>query len=178
MALIPTEQEIRAGYEKASPLVQTYIASAELQDEFNAIRTAHQLHFDEAGKMSDALVATFLGLREMKQFPELLREALEQNGDKHSEVLKDINEKIFSSFRRKLELKPLPQEEVRHSTPPASLLSVSKPHVTLEKRGNEEPKTFSVNMPPFEAKEKGKNATEKKDASYKSGIDPYRESVE
>lgn len=176
MALIPTEQEIRAEYEKASPLVQAYVASAELQDEFNAIRTAHRLHFDEAGKMSDALVATFLGLSEMKQFPELLREALEQNGDKHSEVLKDINEKIFSSFRRKLEPKPLPQEETRRSAP-SPLPSVSKPHVNLEKRGNEEPKTFSVNMPPFEA-EKGEAPTEKKDVSYKSGIDPYRESVE
>ena len=102
MTRIPTEQELRIVYEKAPSFIKEYVISTELLKAFETIRTEHKLHFDEAGKLTDALVSVFLEMRPMSEFPNLLREALEQNSATYSAVLKDVNEKIFTVFREKI----------------------------------------------------------------------------
>ncbi|MFQ5540643.1 MAG: hypothetical protein ACE5F4_00090 [Candidatus Paceibacteria bacterium] len=102
MITIPTKQDIQEAYNRGPTQVQSYITSNELNEVFEQIREAHKLHFDEADKLTDALVSVFFELRSASEFPELLREALEQNSDKYDAVLKDVNEKIFKVFRQKL----------------------------------------------------------------------------
>lgn len=103
MAILPTHEEINMAFDKASKAVQEYIGSVELMRAFIEVREHYKLHLDEAGNISRALNAVFLGLRPAAEFPELLKAALEQNSSTYNAVLRDINEKIFVAFRRKMQ---------------------------------------------------------------------------
>lgn len=173
MAQIPTEQEIRTAYESAQKNIKDYVVSEDLQKKFHDIRTNHNLHLDEAGKLTDALVATFLELSPMSEFPNLLREVLEQNSDQHESVLKEVNDKIFTSFRNKLEGKPDEIEELAPQKEPETANQGSNVPI-LEKKINEGVKKISVGT--LDSSPKTQTQKEKEETSYR-GVDPYRESI-
>lgn len=174
---IPTEQEIRDTLEKAPDTIRAYVNSATLGDAFEEIRTRHKLHLDEAGKLTDALVATFLEMRPASGFSDLLKESLEQNSGAYAAVLADINEKIFKPFRKSLEEEVTATADTPATPAPAvrPAEAVRPPSVPLlEKKVNERPQTFSVDA----FSEDRAEPEPKKAPEYRSGVDPYRESVE
>ncbi len=200
MATLPTKEEIKKAYQQAPEYIQTYIISKELADVFNTIRTAYKLHFDEAGQISIALNAVFLEVRPTAEFPDLLKVALEQNGDKYDVVLKDINEKIFTVFREKVltrktetpemqsAQKEVPKTPTVVPTPPEKendipLVSVPEtqpkpdPINQLEKTVSNATETVSVNTLEDETtpKPKLREEVEQADKKYTQGADPYRE---
>ncbi len=103
MATLPTTEELKEKYATASSAVRKYIASDELDEAVGAIKNSYKLHLDETEQLNTALEAVFLGVRPAAEFPELLKVALEQNSSAYDAVLRDVNEKIFVAFRRKMQ---------------------------------------------------------------------------
>lgn len=188
--MIPNQTQLHAAYQKASPLVQNFITSPQLSTTFTAIREKHKLHLDEAGALSNALNAVFLEIVSFEQFPELLKEALEQNKDKHDVILSEVNEKVFTAFRESL-------KETKQAPEPAQV-SVEAP---AEVQSNSlEEKIRSVNLGgPTPAAKAQTNTFDKLEATvqekptdvevstqspspnkpYSNGTtDPYREPIE
>ena len=162
---IPSSQDIARAFQTAPDYVKSYIASGALTSTFEKIRTEHKLHLDEAGKLSRSLNAVFLKLADSSEFPALLKESLEQNSGAYDDVLKAVNEEIFTDFRRQLQSPPPAEEpaptiqgtEQKLSTP----TSERTKHVatdTLAESQTEEPAPAAQN--------------------YSDGSDPYREPIE
>lgn len=177
--MIPTEQEIRAAYERAPKPVQQYVVSKELQEAFHSIRTENKLHLDEAGKLTNALVAVFTELKPMGDFPLMLKEALEQNAAAYDAVLKSVNEKIFTAFRNTLKPAtetPAQNAPVKPATPPpSSAPPIKTPMDRLRETSNAGAQTVDavsrIENAPREA------APQPPTTTYKS-TDPYREPIE
>lgn len=192
--MIPTETQLRAQYQNASRRVQQFITSVELDEIFKEIHNTHKLHLDEIGNLSNALNAVFLEMAPLEQFPNLLKEALEQNSDRYDAVLKDVNEKIFVAFRKKLEEpeepsieeKTVPETVVPTPPPQASQIDALEKTVSF----NDTPPTIektapapidkletSVREKPTEVEiEKPKPNTS--GSAYTGSTDPYREPIE
>lgn len=182
MTLIPPAEEIRNKLQNAPGNVRSFITSAEFTTAFENVRTTHKLHFDEAEKMGDSLSAVFLEMVPANQFPDLLKESLEQNSGAYGVVLADINEKIFKPFRKSLEggaatpadmpvalapaARPAQDIKDRPSPTPAEPL--------VGKKTDERPQTFSVDA--FSEDEVKAEPT--KLPKYHGGIDPYHEPIE
>jgi len=171
MSPIPTNQELQGAFQKADASVQTYIASGELDEAFEQIRTEHKLHLDEAGKLGQALNAVFLELRPMSEFPNLLREALEQNSGAYDAVLKAVNDKIFSPFRTKLQT-PSASEEKALDTKPVEATPTVRNLIDKKELGGAE--KVSVNTLSEEQSLREGSPNQKQ---YRAA-DPYREPIE
>lgn len=195
MAHLPTEQEIRDKLERSPEHIRAYVLSQELISIFEELRVAYKLHFDEAAKVSDAIVAVFVELRPASEFPNLLKEALEQNSEVYEPLLNDINKKIFTPFRESLEQKNKPtgtpesaqspavqqpkDTEQKPSPAPASPLKdtatlLEKTTNKGEERIDVGPLTEEAPAPPAGDTEPTQNNT----AQYKGGNDPYREPID
>jgi len=182
MGTLPTLEELRPAYEKALDMVRTYIQGEELAKAFEEIRTAHKIHFDEAGKLSLALNAVFLEVRPAGEFSILLKESLEQNSDKYGAILNDVNEKIFKVFRAKMERKesgetepvPAPIPAVRQPPPvPAQ----KTPQERLSSTTSQGTERVSLKAPEEKKSENEPRPASSSSNNYSDG-DPYRESVE
>lgn len=179
MTYIPSESELRGLYEKAPQNVKDFIVSTELLDAFDAIRVEHKLHLDEAGKLTDALVAVFLEAKPATDFPLMLKEALEQNATAYDAVLKAVNEKIFTAFRNTL--KPTTEIPIQSvpaqpaTPPPPSAPLIKTPMDRLKEASNAGAQTVQASPQieniPREA------APQTSTPTYKSA-DPYREPIE
>lgn len=193
MATIPTIEEIEKALQQTSEIVDGFIVSETLADAFEEIRTTHKLHLDEAEQLSRALNAVFLELAPFDRFPELLREALEQNSDKFDVVLSDVNEKVFKVFRKNLEEgknKPVDSEEVSASAPvavatapapspaqPTTPRTAQEPApVLLDKKTSEKAESFNVDAFTDDASDSPQQTQQS--TQYRSGVDPYREPIE
>ena len=120
--LIPNQDQLVAKYTAAPRTVQEFVTSPELNLVFDDLRTKHQLHIDEAGALSNALNAVFLELVPLEKFPDLLKEALKGDEAKHSAILKEINERVFTAFRKKLQ----------EPSQPAATQEIAEPEVRIE----------------------------------------------
>jgi len=109
------ENQLADAYTSAPKKIQEYITSPELGAVFEELRETHQLHLDEAGRLSNALNAVFLEVIPFDKFPKLLEEAVPQ-GEKRDALLKDVNEKVFVAFRQYLK-EPEPEPEQTVPTP-------------------------------------------------------------
>ena len=200
--MIPDQTAIRAAYKKAPKRVQKYITSIELDHAFKEIGTTHKLHLDESGALSKALNAVFLELVPLEKFPDLLKEVLKDNS-KQAAVLKEVNEKVFVTFRKKLqepEPEPEPKIEAAEEEKPedtvevapkpaedkiASIektISLEKPTPTVAPIPSSAPDklTDAVSEKPVDIEIPSVNETKKPDESsqYTGGGDPYREPIE
>ncbi len=185
MTTIPDEQTLRSALEQAPANVRTFVTSNELLEIFDAIRTEHKLHFDEAEKLTDALVAVFVELQPLSAFPELLKEALEQNAQAYDGVLKDVNEKIFVAFRNTLQ--GAPAAAVAPKVPQAPALApvpTPTPQPALPKTPLDRLKetsrtvTESVAVQPNDTSATTPHAAVPPPASSYPSTDPYREPIE
>ena len=122
--MIPDTKQLAAAYKSAPSVVQEFITSPELSAVFEEIRTEYQLHIDEAGALSNALNAVFLELVPLDTFPGLLKEAIKGDEAKHSAILKEINERVFTAFRKKLQ----------EPSQPAATQEVAEPEVRIESK--------------------------------------------
>lgn len=185
MVHLPQKTEIETAYENAPAYIKEYVVSEKLQTAFEEIRVQHKLHFDEADKLTDALVATFIELTPAASFPDLLKEVLEQNIGTYDAVLKDVNEKIFKPFRERLMEAPeasraetrarsseIPQrqEDARQVAPLIPLPPINP----LEQRANEKPQTVSVDAFSESASEEHTDT----EGAARRAVDPYREPIE
>src|SRR3989344_3449230 len=171
MATIPTNDEIGAAFAKASKAVQEYIGSTELMSAFIGIRDHYKLHLDEAGNISRALNAVFLGVRPAAEFPELLKAALEQNSGAYGVTLKDINEKIFVPFRRKMQEKgAAPPSDAQTLQKPLSPIERLEERVMGDAERGVEKKT--AGMPPLRP-----STPPPQPQTPPATTDPYRESI-
>lgn len=179
MTLIPSEQDLRGLYEKAPQNVRDFVVSAELLDAFDVIRTEHKLHLDEAGKLTDALVAVFLEAKPASDFPLMLKEALEQNASAYDAVLKAVNEKIFTAFRNTLKpaTETQPQSAPVQSVvpPPSSAPLIKTPMDRLKETSNAGAQTVQA-PPPIE--NIPREASPQPLATTYKSTDPYREPIE
>lgn len=167
-------QKLKEAYQKAPEAVQEFIISDELSNTFEKIRKTHQLHLDEASNMSDALNAVFLEVKPFDAFPNLLKQALEQNRAKYDAVLKDINELIFVPFRKSLQQKeekveePVPEPEAAPTpAPQAAEPAINK----LEKSTFQKPETVELGTPP-------EGEIKKEESKNTPPVDPYREPID
>jgi len=172
--MIPEQDTIDDAFEEAPQYVQKYITSVALAVAFESIRETRKIHLDEMEKLGRALNAVFLELQPMGHFPDLLREALEQNKDTFEAVLGDVNENIFKPFRKTLETKQAPPDDVPAPAPSPATVQ-SSPVPLLERRVNEKIESVSVDAFNEEAPKKQQM---KASTPYRSGVDPYREQVD
>jgi len=189
MTTIPPLETIEEALKKAPEIVDDFITSETLADSFEEIRTTHKLHLDEAEQLSRALNAVFLELAPADQFPDLIREALEQNSDKFDVVLTDVNEKVFKVFRRELEEAKnkttdsegsIAQKPAAVVTPPSAQPSTSSAQqeptpVLLDKKTNEKAESFDVDA--FTEDTPDTPQSQQRGTQYRSGVDPYREPI-
>lgn len=191
--MIPSDQELQKHYAAAPDLVKEFITSVELSTAFQEIRTHHQLHLDEAGALSRALNSVFLELNDYQKFPSLLKEALEQNSGQYDAVLKEVNEKIFTAFRKKLEEPEEVEEPTNVAQPVTSTQNPTTPNLAeLEKTvAFNEPVALPTNNDSI-TENKLKETTQEKptDVEIKTpsttdeatskpyAADPYREPIE
>lgn len=110
--MIPDSKTLKDAYKTAPQPVRAYITSPELNSVFQTIRKNYGLHVDEAGALSNALNAVFLELVPFDKFSDLLKEALKGSSDKHTQILGEINEKVFVVFRNKLQEAEQKEEQV------------------------------------------------------------------
>lgn len=182
MAFIPNEQTLRTAYEQAPPAIKEYIVSAELLDAFDAIRTDNKLHFDEAEKLTDAMVAVFLEVKPLAEFPAMLREALEQNAAAYEAVLKAVNEKIFTAFRNTLRNTPPSAAPTAVETPapvPTPTPQPAVPKTPLDRlKETSRTVTESVAVQPNDTSATTPHAAVPPPASSYPSTDPYREPIE
>lgn len=187
---IPSVEQLQAAHENASKSVQDFIDADNYFLVFEEIRNTHKLHLDEAEKLSRALGAVFLKLVSFEEFPNLLKEVLEQNSDKHDAVLKEINSKIFTVFRENV-LKKLGQEKAQ--TPPTTevsttdkpsaqskeALSFSAPSATQPTPAiNKLEEVVKEHSTDIEIGEMSEPQNKKDgDSEYTGGGDPYREPI-
>lgn len=165
---IPPNDEIRTYLGNASAPVRNFIASPEFVEAFLHIRATHKLHFDEAEKLGNALIAVFTEARPVANFPVMLREALEQNRGTYDAVLADINEKIFSIFRLKLARDDAPVTGSEKNTPKP----LDEKAFVLEKKTSQN--TAKVALAASEPLE---SQPPTPSGAYKA-TDPYREPLE
>lgn len=183
MTLIPNENILREAMGNAPTRVRSFIVSPAFTEAFDTIRTKHKLHFDEAGKIGDSLSAVFLEIVPSDQFPDLLKEALEQNSGKFGAVLADINEQVFKPFRAQLEQasKKSEKEDGRPVPESATILHISEPAAAVtaqpvpffEKKTSEKAESVAVDAFTEETA-----SAPRQDTQYRSGVDPYREPVD
>lgn len=184
MATIPDEQTLRSALEQAPGNVRTFVTSNELLEIFDTIRTEHKLHFDEAEKLTDALVAVFVELQPLSAFPELLKEALEQNAQAYDGVLKDVNEKIFAAFRNTLQGTPAVARPEAPQAPALAPVPTPTPQLVVPKTPLDRLKetsrtvTESVAVQPNDEGATTPRAAVPPPASSYSNTDPYREPIE
>lgn len=180
MSLIPTSEQIEVAREKADDTVIDYTTSSVYFDAVESIAATHKLHIDETGNIGDALMAVFYGVVPVEQFPNLLKEALEQNSATHDAVLKDINEKIFVPFRKSLEEKPT-TDPVAETTPPTQV-GAPKNLLPTETRNEEKPiLSSSVSRKEEHVSVDTLNEQHKEETQQKptyGSTDPYREPIE
>lgn len=194
--MIPNETQLRAEYQKAPKLVKEFITSAELNQAFTEIRDEHQLHLDEAGTLSNALNAVFLELVPLEKFPELLKEVVKDEA-KRTAVLKDINEKVFVAFRKKLEGPREDTAPVRQIVnPPARAIQAPERPAAFNEIETEAPQittapvaTPAINKLEQSVRQKAtdveldttpkppQSGTQENKPNYR-GSDPYREPIE
>jgi len=186
--MIVDEKQLQTAYTNAPQKIRDYITSPELAGVFQELRTAHKLHLDEAGALSKALNAVFLEVTPFEKFPELLKEALGETGEKYSGVLHDVNEKIFSVFREKMrEVVVAPKEGA-----PAPNISKSAPVLEPEMNKAEQEKESEPIAPIKKLEQSMRESStdvemgeltpapkpqNQKEPTYKS-TDPYREPIE
>lgn len=176
--MIPNAEQLRDAYQKAPPLVQEYITSPELSSTFTTIRETHKLHLDEAEQLSNALNAVFLELAPYEKFPALLKEALEQNASQYDAVLKAVNEDVFAEFRKKLTApQETPAPQPNPSVPFQSRKAVEQTSAEPAPEARTVPNKLdsSVRNVPQEIEIK---TEPQKNASYSTGVDPYREPIQ
>lgn len=169
--MMPSYDQIDAAEQTASQAVKDYVASKEYFETFKNIIDAHKLHIDEAGLLGDALEATFYGAVPAAEFPNLLKEVLEQNKNLYDVLLKDINEKIFAPFRASLQV----EESV--ATPPVKSTEIPVQRATAQPSLERVTGSRSTNVEVDVLNESAEKEAPQKPI-YKDATDPYREPIE
>lgn len=188
--MIPDQTQLGAAYKNASERVQQYITSVELNHVFEEIRTAHKLHLDESGALSNALNAVFLELVPFEKFPDLLQEAL-KDSTKRTAVLKDVNEKVFVAFRKKMqepevvqsqpestpEPEMAPKDTIQDIEKSISFNEPAPPVVPVTSSPDKLAEAVSEKPADIEIPEKTERESSRP-SQYTGGSDPYREPIE
>jgi hypothetical protein len=96
----PTRDQVREKASNAPEHLLEFIRSDLMRSVFEELRTKHKLHIDQAGNMATAINSIVLGIRNLDEFPAMLKEALGNSDNAMQEdILKIVNEKIFVLLR-------------------------------------------------------------------------------
>ena len=164
MDTIPTKDTLVAAFKQAPQYVKDFIMGDKMATAFDAMRTAHKLHLDDAGRLSAVINAVVLGLAPLGDFDKLVGQALVAvTPDERAEVIKEINDTIFIPMRDTATPEAAPAPEAATPGLPAVVgPTTSIIEQKLEMRTAEAPKTVTI---PAEAPH-----------PYAAG-DPYHEPV-
>lgn len=171
---LPTNTEFAAALEKAPQYVKDYTASKELDAAFETIRTKYALHLDDAGTLSDLIVAVVLELIPLAQFDAVVGEYIPSLKDARPNLVRDVNETVFAPLRARA--KTTPVEALKASPPAPTPIPKPAPNPVMATKlttsVHEAPQHVAVTMPPTPPP-----ATPKPSSAphpYSAG-DPYRE---
>lgn len=169
--MIPSQTQIQEAYEKAPKGLQDIILSQEIAETFASLRSRYKIHLDQAEKLALAINSVILGLSEIDHFPSLLREALpDSNDETRTEILKEINDEVFSSLRNQAQNKPS-LDTAKHQ-----LEQIGEGNVVQEAAPNK--LSESTKAPVDEVEVVEDEEEEKPQNPNYRGTDPYREPIE
>jgi hypothetical protein len=163
---IPETEEILSALEKAPEYVQDFVSSSEFKEIIDSLYETHNIHLDDAERLSHVILASVLDLIPFGQIAQALDGALEKaSPETKAALLTEINDRVFAELRLwALAEKELQEEEAREKEN-----NGGEGKNSLHETVREAPVALSLKKEPAEP------ATQKPEYPH---TDPYREPIE
>jgi hypothetical protein len=106
-----TKKMIKNRFDALPKAIQEIILSSHYEETLLEIGKQYNLNVDQLGMLEQETTLTMMGLTPIKDFENELTRELNMEKIKVSEIVKDINEKIFSNIMTLLKLMNTPMGE-------------------------------------------------------------------
>lgn len=114
---ITKDQKIEA-YKKLTESQKEFLASDTFTESFKSIGNKYNLHIDKIGALGDILFSTLIGLIKVPDLRSELTIGLNVDGGTLESIMKDVNERIFVTYRSLL-IQDSAEKESENIMPPA-----------------------------------------------------------